>query len=44
MSQNRSPGDRDRVASALSDEGYAEADATAAWMRATVDCTPDGKT
>jgi len=44
MSQNRGPGDRDRVASALSDEGYAEADATAAWMRATVDCTPDGKT
>ena len=44
MSQNRSPGDRDRVASALSDEGYAEADATAAWMRATVDCTPDSKT
>ena len=44
MSQNRGPGDRDRVASALSDEGYAEADATAAWMRATVACTPDGKT
>jgi len=44
MSQNRGPGDRDRVASALSDEGYAEADATAAWMRATLYCTPDGKT
>ncbi len=43
LSQNRSVVDRDRVATALASEGYADAEATAAWMRATVDCTPDGK-
>jgi len=34
LSQNRSPEDRARVAHALDAEGYAEASATAAWMRA----------
>ena len=34
LSQNRSPEDRARVAHALDAEGYAEAGATAAWMRA----------
>lgn len=34
LSQNRSPEDRARVAQALDAEGYAEAEATAAWMRA----------
>jgi transcriptional regulator len=33
MSQNRPQGDRVRVAAALDAEGYAEATATAAWMR-----------
>jgi len=33
LSQNRSPDDRRRVAEGLDDEGYAEAAATAAWMR-----------
>lgn len=33
LSQNRSPEDRMRVAAALDAEGYAEAAATAAWMR-----------
>ena len=36
LSQNRTPGDRARVAAALAAEGYAEAEATAAWMRAYV--------
>jgi len=36
LSQNRAPDDRARVATALAAEGYAEADATAAWMRAYV--------
>jgi transcriptional regulator len=34
LSQNRAPEDRARVATALDAEGYAEAAATAAWMRA----------
>ena len=34
MSQNRSPDDRGRVAAALDAEPYADAAATAAWMRA----------
>jgi transcriptional regulator len=34
LSQNRSPDDRTRVASALDGEGYADATATAEWMRA----------
>lgn len=34
LSQNRSDEDRRRVARALATEGYADADATAAWMRA----------
>jgi transcriptional regulator len=34
LSQNRSVEDRTRVAEALDQEGFAEADATAAWMRA----------
>ena len=33
LSQNRSPDDRRRVAAGLDAEGYAEATATAAWMR-----------
>ena len=33
LSQNRPPEDRHRVAAGLSAEGYAEAEATAAWMR-----------
>jgi transcriptional regulator len=33
LSQNRTPDDRARVAAALGAEGYAEALATAAWMR-----------
>jgi len=36
LSQNRPPADRARVATALTAEGYAEAEATAAWMRAYV--------
>ena len=43
LSQNRMPGDRARVAAALAAEGYAEADATAAWMRAYV-AAADGQT
>lgn len=39
LSQNRSPEDRARVAAALAAEGYAEAVATAAWMR---DCGEGG--
>ena len=34
LSQNRTPEDRARVIAALDAEGYAEAAATAAWMRA----------
>jgi transcriptional regulator len=34
LTQNRSPDDRARVAAALDGEGYADAAATAAWMRA----------
>jgi len=34
LSQNRSAEDRRRVAQALGTEGFAEADATSAWMRA----------
>ena len=41
LSQNRGPGDRARVAAALAAEGYAEAEATAAWMRAYVDHADD---
>ena len=33
LSQNRSPEDQRRVAAGLDAEGYAEATATAAWMR-----------
>ena len=33
LSQNRTPEDRERVAAGLDAEGYAEAIATAAWMR-----------
>jgi transcriptional regulator len=33
LSQNRSPEDWQRVAAGLAAEGYAEASATAAWMR-----------
>jgi transcriptional regulator len=36
LSQNRPPGDRARVAEALAAEGHADAEATAAWMRAYV--------
>ncbi|MEO8676328.1 MAG: FMN-binding negative transcriptional regulator [Casimicrobiaceae bacterium] len=36
LSQNRAPDDRMRVAAALAAEGHADADATAAWMRAHV--------
>ncbi len=42
LSQNRSPDDRARVASALMAEGYVEAKATAEWMRAYV-AGADGK-
>ena len=34
LSQNRPPGDRVRVAAALDGEGYGDASAVAAWMRA----------
>ena len=40
LSQNRPAGDRQRVVTALDGEGYAEATAVAAWMRACVDLTP----
>ena len=33
LSQNRSPEDRERVTAGLAGEGYADASATAAWMR-----------
>ncbi len=42
LSQNRAPDDRARVASALAAEGYPDAEATAAWMRAYV-APADGK-
>ncbi len=41
LSQNRPAADRERVATALESEGYAEAAAVAAWMRAYVDLTPE---
>jgi transcriptional regulator len=41
LSQNRTPDDRARVVSALAAEGYADAAATAAWMRAYVDAADD---
>jgi len=37
LSQNRSPDDRRQVAEGLESEGYAEATATAAWMRAAIE-------
>ena len=37
LSQNRSPNDRERVAAGLEGEGYPEATATAAWMRAATE-------
>lgn len=43
LSQNRSPDDRARVASALAAEGYADAEATAAWMRAYVPAADGGR-
>jgi transcriptional regulator len=42
LSQNRSPEDRSRVADALAGEGYADALATAEWMRSYV-AVADGK-
>jgi transcriptional regulator len=36
LSQNRTPDDRRRVVTGLEGEGYAEATATAAWMRAAM--------
>jgi transcriptional regulator len=41
LSQNRSAEDRNRVAAALDAEGYADAAATAAWMRETGATGPD---
>ena len=43
LSQNRSREDRRRVAAALDAEPWADAAATAAWMRAEMDPDPDGK-
>ncbi len=43
LSQNRSPEDRARVAQALDTEGYAEAAATAAWMRAYTQLPDDAE-
>ena len=37
LSQNRAPDDRRRVVAGLEGEGYAEATATAAWMRAAME-------
>ena len=37
LSQNRSGDDQRRVAAGLEGEGYAEATATAAWMRAAME-------
>jgi transcriptional regulator len=42
MSQNRSRDDRSRVAAALDAEPYADAAATAAWVRACMAMDPDG--
>ncbi len=44
LSQNRSTEDRARVAQALDAEGYAEAAATAAWMRAYAKLAGDAET
>src|SRR4029450_1477688 len=41
LSQNRTPDDRVRVASALAAEGYGDAEATAPWMRAYVYAADD---
>jgi len=43
LSQNRTREDRSRVAAALAAEPWADAAATAAWMRALLDPGPDGK-
>jgi len=43
LSQNRSREDQRRVAAALDAEPWADAAATAAWMRAEMDPDPDGK-
>ena len=43
LSQNRSRDDQSRVAAALDAEPYADAAATAAWMRICKDPDPDGK-
>jgi len=43
MSQNRSRIDRERVAAALDGEGYADAAATAAWMRLCNGTDPDAQ-
>ena len=43
LSQNRSRDDQGRVAAALDAEPYADAVATAAWMRACMVPDPDGK-
>ena len=42
LSQNRTREDRSRVAAALAAEPWADAAATAAWMRAGLDADPDG--
>ncbi len=44
LSQNRDPVDRARVVAALDGEHYADATATAAWMRAYAGLAPDAKT
>jgi transcriptional regulator len=43
LSQNRSRDDRERVAAALAVEGYADAAATAAWMRECTGPADDGE-
>jgi transcriptional regulator len=43
LSQNRSRDDRERVAAALAGEGYADAAATAAWMRECTGPADDGE-
>lgn len=43
LSQNRTPGDRERVAAGLDAEGYPDAAATAAWMRAYASSGAEGK-
>ena len=42
LSQNRTREDRARVATALGAEDYADAAATAAWVRASLEAEPDG--